>query len=83
MLLNIEDGFENSDRICKMIEDVVEELGISQKREKIMIKHAPAESPIDMNSLRPDNISLELEIVDSLITVKDGSGMSLCMLLTS
>ncbi len=65
-MLNIEDGFENSELICKMIEDVVEELGISQKREKIMIKHTPAESPIDMNYLSSDNVSLHLEIVDSL-----------------
>ena len=63
---NIEDGFEKSEQICKMIEDVVEELGINQKLEKIMIKHTPAESPIDMNYLSPDNTSLDLEIVDSL-----------------
>ena len=65
-MLNIEDGFEKSEQICKMIEDVVEELGINQKLEKIMIKHTPAESPIDMNYLSSDNISLDLEIVDSL-----------------
>ena len=65
-MLNIEDGFEKSEQICKMIEDVVEELGINQKLEKIMIKHTPAESPIDMNYLSPDNTSLDLEIVDSL-----------------
>jgi len=65
-MLNIEDGFEKSEQICKMIEDVVEDLGINQKLEKIMIKHTPAESPIDMNYLSSDNISLELEIVDSL-----------------
>ena len=41
-MLNIEDGFENSEQICKMIEDVVEELGINQKLEKIMIKHTPS-----------------------------------------
>ena len=65
-MLNIEDGFDKSEQICKMIEDVVEELGINQKLEKIMIKHTPAESPIDMNYLSSDNVSLELEIVDSL-----------------
>ncbi|MGR3292788.1 MAG: hypothetical protein ACUZ9M_02070, partial [Candidatus Scalindua sp.] len=51
---------------CKMIEDVVEELGINQKLEKITIKHTPADSPIDMNYLSADNLSLELWIVDSL-----------------
>ena len=65
-MLNIEDGFEKSEQICKVIENVVEELGINQKLEKIMIKHTPAESPIDMNYLSPDNTSLDLEIVDSL-----------------
>ena len=65
-MLNIEDGFEKSEQICKMIEDVVEELGIDQKLKKIMIKHTPAETPIDMNYLSPDNNSLDLEIVDSL-----------------
>ena len=65
-MLNIEDGFEKNEQICKMIEDVVEDLGISQKLEKIMIKHTPAEFSIDMNYLSSDNASLELEIVDSL-----------------
>ena len=65
-MLNIEDGFDKSEQICKMIEEVVEDLGINQKLEKIMIKHTPAESPIDMNYLSPDNTSLDLEIVDSL-----------------
>ena len=65
-MLNIEDGFDKSEQICKMIEEVVEDLGINQKLEKIMIKHTPAESPIDMNYLSSDNISLDLEIVDSL-----------------
>ena len=41
-MLNIEDGFEYSEQICKMIKDVVEDLGINQKLEKIMIKHTPA-----------------------------------------
>jgi len=65
-MLNIEGGFDKSEQICKMIEEVVEDLGINQKLEKIMIKHTPAESPIDMNYLSSDNISLDLEIVDSL-----------------
>lgn len=63
---NIEDGFEKSEQICKMIKDVVEELGIDQKLTKIMIKHTPAKTPIDMNYLCSDNTSLDLEIVDSL-----------------
>jgi len=50
-MLNIEDGFEKSEQICKMIEDIVEELGVNQELEKIMIKHTPAESPIDMKYL--------------------------------
>jgi hypothetical protein len=65
-MLNIEDGFKKSEQICKMIEDVVEELGINQKLEKIMIKHTPADFPIDMNYLSSDRTSLKLEIVDSL-----------------
>ena len=65
-MLNIEGGFDKSEQIRKMIEEVVEDLGINQKLEKIMIKHTPAESPIDMNYLSSDNISLDLEIVDSL-----------------
>ncbi len=65
-MLNIEDGFENSEQICKMIEGVVEELGINERLEKITIKHTPADSPIDMNYLSSDNASLVLEIVDSL-----------------
>ena len=65
-MLNIEGGFDKSEQICKMIEEVVEDLSINQKLEKIMIKHTPAESPIDMNYLSSDNISLDLEIVDSL-----------------
>ncbi len=65
-MLNIENGFENNEQICKMIENVVEELGINQKREKITTKHTPADSPIDMNYLSSDNVSLVLEIVDCL-----------------
>ena len=65
-MLKIDDGFENCDEICKMIENVVEELGINQKLEKITIKHTPADSPIDMNYPSSDNITLVLEIVDSL-----------------
>ena len=65
-MVKIDDGFENSEQICKMIEDVVEELGINQKLEEITIKHPPADSPIDMNYLSSDNVSLELEIVDTL-----------------
>ncbi len=65
-MVKIEDGYENREQICKMIEDVADELGINQKLEKITIKHTPADSPIDMNYLSSDNLSLELEIVDSL-----------------
>ncbi|MDP6924790.1 MAG: hypothetical protein R2568_01125 [Candidatus Scalindua sp.] len=65
-MLNIEDGFDKSEQICKMIEDVVEDLGINQKLEKIMIKHLPAESPIDIDYLSSDSVTLELEIVDSI-----------------
>ncbi len=48
-MVKIDDGFANSEQIGKMIEDVVKELGINQKLEEIMIKHPPADSPIDMN----------------------------------
>jgi len=65
-MFNIEDGFGKSEQICRMIENVVEELGINEKLEKVMIKHTPAETPIDMNYLSADNSSLDLEIVDSL-----------------
>jgi hypothetical protein len=65
-MVKIDDGFENSEQIGKMIENVVEELGINQKLEEITIKHPPADSPIDMNYLSSDNASLELEIVDTL-----------------
>ncbi len=65
-MLNIEDGFNKSEQICKMIESVVEELGINKKLNKILIKYAPVEFFIDMNYLSSDYTSLELEIVDSL-----------------
>ncbi len=64
-MIKIVEGFENSEQVCKMIKDVVGELGINQKLEKISIKHPP-DTPIDMNYLNSDNKSLELEIVDSL-----------------
>ena len=64
-MIKIDEGFENSEQVCKMIKDVVGELGINQKLEKISIKHPP-DTPIDMNYLNSDNKSLELEIVDSL-----------------
>lgn len=64
-MIKIVEGFENSEQICKMIEDVVRELGIDKKVEQITIKHPP-DTPIDMNYLSSDNKSLELEIVDSL-----------------
>ncbi len=65
-MVKIDDGFGNSEQICKMIENVVEELGINQKLEEVTVKHTPSDSPIDMNYLSSDNVSLELEIVDSL-----------------
>lgn len=65
-MIKIVEGFENSEQICKMIEDVVRELGIDKKVKQITIKHPPSDSPIDMNYLSEDNVSLELEIVDSL-----------------
>ena len=65
-MVKIDDGFANSEQIGKMIENVVEELGINQKLEEITIKQPPADSPIDMNYLSSDNASLELEIVDTL-----------------
>lgn len=65
-MIKIVEGFENSEQICKMIEDVVRELGIDKKLEQITIKHPPSDSPIDMNYLSENNVSLELEIVDSL-----------------
>lgn len=65
-IIEIEEGFENKERICKMVEVVAGELGISQKLKNIMIKHPPSGPPIDMNYLSSDNKSLDLEIVDSL-----------------
>ncbi len=65
-MITIAESYENSKQIIKMINNVVEELGINQKLKGITIKHPPADSPIDMNYLSPDNESLELEIVDSL-----------------
>ena len=38
-MIKIDEGFENSEQICKMIEDVAGELGINQKLEEISIKH--------------------------------------------
>ena len=64
-IINIADGFGNRDDIYNMIEKVVGELSISQKLEEIQIKHPPSVSPIDMNYLSSDNVSLDLEIVDS------------------
>ena len=64
-MIKIDEGFENSEQICKMIEDVAGELRINQKLEEISIKHPP-DTPIDMNYLGSDNKLLELEIVDSL-----------------
>ncbi len=65
-MIKIAEGFENSEQTCKMVEDIVGELGINQKLEDIVIKHPPSDSPIDMNYLSSDNKSLDLEIVDSL-----------------
>ncbi len=65
-MIKIAEGYENSEQIVKMIEDVVEELGISLKLKEITIKHTPTDSPIDMNYLSHDKESLDLEIVDSL-----------------
>ena len=64
-MIKIVEGFQNSEQICKMIEDVAGDLGINQKLEEIAIKHPP-DTSIDMNYLSSDNKSLELEIVDSL-----------------
>ncbi len=65
-MIRIVEVFENSEPICKIVEDVVQELGISNKLEDIVIKHPPSGSLIDMNYVSSDNKSLELEIVDSL-----------------
>ncbi len=69
-MIKIVEGFENSEQICKMVEDVVRELGINQKLEHIVIKHPPSDSPIDMNYLSSDNKSLDLEIVDSMVNLE-------------
>ena len=69
-MIRIVEGFENREQICKMVEEVVRELGISNKLEKIIIKHPPSGSPIDMNYLSSDNKSLDLEIVDSLVNLE-------------
>ncbi len=54
-MIKIVEGFENSEQICKMVEDVVRGLGINQKLEHIVIKHPLSGSPIDMNYLSSDN----------------------------
>lgn len=64
-VVDIEEGFENRGRICKCVEEAVWELGLSDKLEKVLIKHPPSSSSIDMNYLNPKK-SLILEIVDSL-----------------
>ncbi len=64
--VEIEDSFKNRGRICKMVEEAVWELGISDKLEKVAIKPPPSGSSTDMNYLDPKTKSLELEIVDSL-----------------
>ncbi|MFQ5956700.1 MAG: hypothetical protein ACE5KK_02880 [Candidatus Brocadiales bacterium] len=64
--IDIEEGFENRGQICKAVEEVVWELGLSDKLEEIVIKHPPSGSSMDMNYLNPKKKSLELEIVDSL-----------------
>ncbi|ODS33017.1 MAG: hypothetical protein SCARUB_01836 [Candidatus Scalindua rubra] len=64
--INIEEDFKNRDQIYKMVEEVVRELGISDKLVEILIKHPPSGSPIDMNYLSSNSKSLDLEIVDSL-----------------
>ena len=69
-MIKIVEGFENSEQICKMVEDVVMELGINQKLEHIVIKHPPSGFPIDMNYLSSDNKSLDLEIVDSMVNLE-------------
>ncbi|MFQ5713808.1 MAG: hypothetical protein ACE5GU_07240 [Candidatus Scalinduaceae bacterium] len=69
-MIKIVEGFENSEQICKMVEDVVRELGINQKLEHIVIKHPPSGSPVDMNYLSSDNKSLDLEIVDSMVNLE-------------
>ena len=53
-MIEIVEGFENNEQICKMIKDVAGELGINQKLEKISIKYPP-DTPIDMSYLSSDN----------------------------
>ncbi|MBO1224668.1 MAG: hypothetical protein JYX80_09565 [Candidatus Scalindua sediminis] len=69
-MIKIVEGYENSEKICKIVEDVVVELGIKQKLEHIVIKHPPSGFPIDMNYLISDNKSLDLEIVDSMVNLE-------------
>ncbi len=69
-MIKIVEGFENRGQILKMVELVVQELGISSKLGNILIKHPPSGSPIDMNYLSSDNKSLDLEIVDSLVNLE-------------
>ncbi|MEE9584907.1 MAG: hypothetical protein V3W51_05430 [Candidatus Brocadiales bacterium] len=69
-VVDIEEGFENRGQICKMVEEVVWELGISDKLEEVLIKHSPQNSSTDMNYLDIKTKSLVLEIVDSLDNLK-------------
>ncbi len=69
-MIKIVEGFENRGQILKMVELVVQELGISSKLENILIKHPPSGSPVDMNYLSSDNKSLDLEIVDSMVNLE-------------
>ncbi len=64
--VDITEGFENSGQVCKMVEEAVWELGLSDKLEEVTIKQPPSDSAVDMNYLYPKEKYLELEIVDSL-----------------
>ncbi len=64
--IDIEEGFENRGQICKMVEEVIWELGISDKLASVLITMPPSGSSIDMNYYHPKNKHLDLEIVDSL-----------------